>query len=175
MKRSWIIGGVVVAGIVVVSIVLNYQAEKHAVPLSELFKEENKANNVEYEFVGNAEQPAENSAVPQNIKKEEKKVAAPAIIPTPKASAVTTDTEFKKIPFTIQVASFKEKDKAEKILEALKKKDYSAYIVARNLGDKGIWYRVYVGRFDTPKQAEELLTKIKEEYKSSFIIAPNKK
>jgi len=84
--------------------------------------------------------------------------------------ALLDSKEVPKKPFAIQVASLREEDKAELLVEALKKKDYSAYIVTKDLGKKGIWYRVWVGEFETTNQAAETLDELKKDYKDSFII-----
>ena len=71
--------------------------------------------------------------------------------------------------FTIQVASFQDKARAELVSEELKKKGYIPVISAKDLGDKGIWYRVSVGDFESEEKARELLKTLKEDYKDSFI------
>ncbi len=80
-----------------------------------------------------------------------------------------------QLSFTIQVTSSKDKTKAESVLKVIKDKGYSSsYLVTKDLGDKGTWYRIYVGEFATKEQAQELLTKLKENYKDSFIISLQK-
>lgn len=71
--------------------------------------------------------------------------------------------------FTIQVASFQDKSRAEIVLNDLKQKGYQPVISPKELPEKGTWYRVFVGDFDTEEEAKSLLDKLKEEYKDSFI------
>ena len=71
--------------------------------------------------------------------------------------------------FTIQVASFQEMTKAEKVSVGLKEKGYQPVISAKELPEKGTWYRVFVGDFDNEEAAKELLNTLKETYKDSFI------
>ena len=71
--------------------------------------------------------------------------------------------------FTIQVASFQEMTKAEKVSVGLKEKGYQPVISAKELPEKGTWYRVFVGDFDTEEEAKSLLDKLKENHKDSFI------
>ncbi|MCQ9206060.1 MAG: SPOR domain-containing protein [Omnitrophica bacterium] len=71
--------------------------------------------------------------------------------------------------FTIQVASFQNKSKAEKLVEELSSKGYETTIFAKDLGAKGIWHRVLVGDFDAKEDAAMFLQKLKGEYKNSFI------
>jgi len=77
--------------------------------------------------------------------------------------------EFLQKPFTIQVASFQDKARAEKVVEEFKSKGYIPTISAKDLGEKGIWHRVFVGDFDSEDEAGELLKTLKEDYKDSFI------
>ena len=196
MKNSWLIWVFIVGIAITALIAFNYYSEKSKVPLSEIFSEEETFPvDVEYEFVEGEKQGVQVStavptpAVQQMAKVEESKItttpsAAPAtptqiteqsLKPAPQAvSQEVSQTEYNKIPFTIQVASFKDKVHAEKLTEELKNKGFSGYWLARNLGEKGTWYRVYVGNFDSKQQAEELLTKVKNEYTSSFIISPKR-
>lgn len=72
-------------------------------------------------------------------------------------------------PFTIQVASFRERVRAELVAKKLKKASFSSTTSAKDLGEKGIWYRVRVGDFNTEDEARELLKTLKGNYKDSFI------
>lgn len=71
--------------------------------------------------------------------------------------------------FTIQVASFQDKSKAERLSEELKKEGYKATISTKDLGKKGIWYRVWVDDFDGKGEVAKFLQKLKEKYKDSFV------
>lgn len=71
--------------------------------------------------------------------------------------------------FTIQVASFQDKARAEIVANGLKQKGYQPVVSFKELPDKGTWYRVFVGDFDTEEEAKSLLEKLKEDYKGSFI------
>ncbi len=71
--------------------------------------------------------------------------------------------------FTIQVASFQEMTRAEKVSAGLKGKGYQPVISAKELPEKGTWYRVFIGDFDNEEAAKELLNTLKETYKDSFI------
>ncbi len=103
------------------------------------------------------------------------------VIPEPQKEEVTTIgtkeksiTEEKPVSvlqkkFTIQVASFQEMTRAEKVSVGLKEKGYQPVISAKELPEKGTWYRVFVGDFDNEEAAKELLNTLKETYKDSFI------
>ena len=187
MKKSYLIGIGIVCALVGMAVVYNYQSAKNATPLSQIFPEDN-APNVEYEYMDSSksEQQASSAQLPQTtqaVPALQQKQIAQTIAAAPAKQAVSSNTIAPKmesenilnVPFTIQVSSFKEKDKAEKILAQLKQKGFSdAYIKASDLKEKGTWYRIYVGRFDTKPEAESTLTKIKSDYKDSFIISPKK-
>jgi cell division septation protein DedD len=159
MKNNWTIPLIAVVAIVSVLIYFNYQRSQEAVPLSDLFKDESQnAQKVEYEFVSNTEQPV--VTVPQ--------VVSPVATTSNKAAAPVVGKTAKV--FSIQVASYKEKDKADKSLEKIKVKYPQAYVGTRDLGDKGIWYRIYVGEFQKKEEADQMLTSVKTDYPQSFII-----
>lgn len=103
----------------------------------------------------------------EKLKAEEKATTAQAILT---AGVGFTPLDSKHLTgFTIQVASFQDKARAELVSEELKKKGYIPVISAKDLGDKGTWYRVWVGDFESEEKAGELLKTLKEDYKDSFI------
>ena len=55
MKNSWLVWIFLVGVVVTVFIAFNYQGSKKAVPLSEIFPEDETPMDVEYEFVGKEE------------------------------------------------------------------------------------------------------------------------
>jgi cell division septation protein DedD len=102
----------------------------------------------------------------EKLKAEEKAATAQALLT---AGAGFTPPLRAGAGFTIQVASFQDKARAELVSEELKKKGYIPVISAKDLGDKGTWYRVWVGDFESEEKARELLKRLKEDYKDSFI------
>ena len=71
--------------------------------------------------------------------------------------------------FTIQIAAFKDKTMAKKTAKELKNKGYDTAVSAKDLSEKGTWYRVWVGNFVTEEQSEGLLLELKNEYADSFV------
>lgn len=71
--------------------------------------------------------------------------------------------------FTIQVASFQEMARAEKVSIGLKEKGYQPVISAKELPEKGTWYRVFVGDFYNEEEAKSLLDKLKEYHKTVLL------
>lgn len=174
MKNQWPIWLFVVGGIIIVLFALNFQAKKDAVPLAEVFPEDANEStaNIEYEFidseksnqVSQIQQPVKAAVKPQveTVSAAAKAVASPA--QEAKASSVSKT-------YTIQVASHKDKATAQKALDDMRKAGLDAYLVSRDLGEKGTWHRIYVGRFESKSQAGDNLAKIKDRYKDSFIIS----
>ena len=189
MKNTWLIWILIVGIFVGVLFIFNFQGNKSAVPLSEIFKDEkSQPANVEYEFVSKNEEDAKNAAAqkmnataaattavtpPAAAKSQPAPASATAKTATTAPVKTQIASDAKKNPFTIQISSFQDKNKADKILGELTKKGYSPYIVSMNLSDK-TFYRVYVGKYDSKAQAEESLAKIKQDYKDSFIIVLKK-
>lgn len=179
MRKSWFTWLFVVAAIIMALVWFNYQSGKDAVPLSEIFPDEEVAPvDVEYEFVQEeaaGEVKQETAAAPAAPKtpavaEPEKVVVAPvAQVPVVGIASQGTDAKF-----TVQIASFKDRKKAEEALAHILKNVPSAYLSEQNLGDKGTWYRVYAGRFNLRSDAEISLNDIKRNYTDSFIISPKK-
>ncbi len=71
--------------------------------------------------------------------------------------------------YTIQVAAFKERTRADKAVAQAQQKGYSAYVDEKSRSDGSVWYQICIGKFDTQTPAKELLTKIKQDYKDGFI------
>ena len=185
MKNSWINWAIIISILVIIVIGINYQNSQNKISLDDVFKEEEKSPaEMDYEYVDNAAVPKK--ATPTADKQVEpvlkttvaKKETAVKEISTvaPVASSVkpseVPSSSLEAIPFTIQVLSSKDQNKAEKKLEEIKKKGYDAFISAKDLGDKGLWYRVYVGKFNTKQEAEAQLNKVQADYPGSFIISP---
>jgi cell division protein FtsN len=57
--------------------------------------------------------------------------------------------------FEIQVAAYQDQGKAEQAAARLKSLGYPARIVAREIADKGRWFRVIVGGFESREKAKE--------------------
>jgi cell division septation protein DedD len=66
-----------------------------------------------------------------------------------------------KLRYTIQVASYPEKELAEDEVRNMKRKGYAAVLVASQLSDKGTWYRVRIGSFTNKAAAERLANELR--------------
>lgn len=77
----------------------------------------------------------------------------------------------KQVFYTVQVASLRSAQEAEKFVRYLREKGYEAFVRRVTLPQKGTWYRVYVGRFPTISQARSFGEKLKqkEKFKAFYI------
>jgi len=76
--------------------------------------------------------------------------------------------------YSIQVASFKEKSKADEKAGQVKKNGFQAEVVGINIEGKGTYYRVYIGRYNSMQQANAKLPAVSKKYKGSFVIKRKK-
>ncbi len=60
-------------------------------------------------------------------------------------------------PYSIQLASCRSRESAEKNIKIFTEKKLSPYWVKVNLGDKGTWFRVFEGHFENVQKAEEVI------------------
>jgi cell division septation protein DedD len=106
------------------------------------------------------EVPEQEGITPETKEKEEGKPQV-AKVEEPKVRAIPEQ----KLPvgrFTINVASFRKKVRAERFMEKLKKKGYKASVAEASIPKRGTWYRVSVGRFPSRGEAEALARTLKE-------------
>ncbi len=79
-------------------------------------------------------------------------------------------THISKLRYTIQIASYQEKDMAEEEVKNLKMHGYAAFIVSSDVPDKGTWHRVRLGSFPNRAAAEKLMKQLQsKDGISSFI------
>jgi cell division septation protein DedD len=75
-----------------------------------------------------------------------------------------------KLRYTIQIASYQEKDMAEEDVKKLKTRGYAAFIVSSDVPEKGTWHRVRLGSFSNRAAAEKLMKQLQsKDGISSFI------
>ncbi len=72
--------------------------------------------------------------------------------------------------YSIQVVSSKDRNEADKMVEKLKKKGYSAYRVEAQLKNGGIWHRVRIGPFKGYSEAQRILGVVKQERGGALIL-----
>jgi cell division septation protein DedD len=71
---------------------------------------------------------------------------------------------------TIQVASFKDPNVADKMVAELKKKGYPAYRSIGKIPERGIWYRVRIGYFSSKSEAGSMLKMLKKDRLNAILV-----
>jgi cell division protein FtsN len=104
--------------------------------------------------------------------KVEPKAEKPRPVPVkqPEPKKMTVKKEPKPTParetdanirYTLQIASYPERDSAEADARKMKQRGYAAFVVSSNLEEKGTWYRVRLGSFSSRASAERLQRELK--------------
>jgi len=76
----------------------------------------------------------------------------------PQPAAVDPSTTLPNSGYFVQVAAVSKEEDAQALVDALKKKDYPAFVAAQNSADK--LFRVQLGPFAEAKDAEGMRTKL---------------
>jgi cell division septation protein DedD len=109
-----------------------------------------------------ASPPAESMPPKQVQKPKPPEVSEPK---TPDRSASReTDT------LTLQVASMKDAESADELVQRLKDQGFDAYRVAADIPGKGTWHRVRVGAFSDRSAAMAVAAKLKKMGKAPIIV-----
>lgn len=101
------------------------------------------------EAPASAPQPAQ--PAPQEAASAPQGQAAPAQAPQDKDPASPR--------FTVQIASYRDKQEAEGAQAKLAAKGVAAYLVESRLPDKGVWYRLRVGKHLSKEEADQTAAK----------------
>jgi len=174
MRKTWFAWAIGTTVVVAVFFAFNYQGSRDAVPLSEIFPDEEAFPvDVEYEFVQDETVQMQKKVEEKASITREKQIIAPKMLEVP-AVAVNSNETVDSFNYTVQIASFKDQKKAKEALAKIRSKVPSAYVSVHDLGVKGVWHRIYAGQFELRSEAEVTLNDIKQNYDSSFIISPRK-
>ena len=92
----------------------------------------------------------------------------PPVSPDEPAGELSGDIKFH---WTIQVSSLKDPGAAEKMVQNLKRKGYSAYSVKAVTPPEAIWYRVRVGPYRDKKLADNQITRLKQDGYTAILIS----
>jgi cell division protein FtsN len=108
-------------------------------------------------------QPEE--SVPEKpSEKETRKSPDPTPVKTKKAKSKSVSGLY-----TVQVASLRSKDSANRIANGLIKKGYDAFIATSSYGS-GTWYRVRVGNFKQKSDAAKIARKVRNESYKPIVV-----
>jgi len=82
-------------------------------------------------------------------------------------------TKKKSTYFGLQIASYREKDRANKEARRWRDKDYRAKVRRTDLGpEKGIFYRVYLGEYHSVEEAKSEAKKLAQKHNLKSYIVP---
>lgn len=76
----------------------------------------------------------------------------------------------KGVAYYVQVASFRDRKRAEELAGQLKEKGYSSEVVSAVVAGKGIWHRVLIGPFEDKSEAREVAAEVEAKEKLQPII-----
>lgn len=99
----------------------------------------------------------------------------PAPAPSPAPSQIKESFNPDKMDpdlykYTIQAASLKSSDEADKLVADLKQKGYPAYWVKGLVRDNELWYRVRVGVYKDRMEAQPVLARLKQDRVDAFFV-----
>ena len=72
--------------------------------------------------------------------------------------------------YAIQIGSYQNKERANALIDTLKKKGYHAYLVTTVIPKKGTFYRIRVGHYKTREEAEKYSSEMKQKDKISNYV-----
>jgi cell division septation protein DedD len=85
-----------------------------------------------------------------------------------------TEKTIKRGFYSIQVGSFKSKEKADRILKKLKGYGYEPSLEIITLNDNSTWYRVTAGQFETPEAAARCAKQLEDKENIKTMIVKKK-
>jgi len=108
----------------------------------------------------------ENKPVKQQITAEAPKSISissmPKQPPPPAKKETVVPSSSIKLRYTVQTASYQERDMAVDEVKRLKKRGFAAFVVSSELPGKGVWHRVRLGSFSNKAAAEKLQKSVRE-------------
>jgi len=85
-----------------------------------------------------------------------------AVVEEPRGPA-RLEGELPKDLYTVNIASFRKRDRAQRLIQELEGKGYEAFVEEANIPQKGTWYRVAVGRFPSREEALAFARELNEQ------------
>jgi cell division septation protein DedD len=104
------------------------------------------------------------------IEKREQGKSQVAMVEESKGRAVPAEGKRPRGRYTVNVASFRERVRAERLTKELEKKGYKAFVEEAPISKKGTWYRVAVGRFSSRGEAQTFARTLKEKEKMDSFV-----
>ena len=111
----------------------------------------------------------------KTLKRTKKKVVKTQTVKTAKspekAKVLKPDKKDKgEKNLTIQAASLKDQNDADRMVAKLKQKGYAAYKVIGVIPDKGIWFRIRVGYYENSAEAANTIKQLKKDGLDAFLV-----
>jgi DedD protein len=117
-----------------------------------------------------AETPVSRSGIETKPAEAESKTE-PARPPPKETTALPSASEPTGSAFTIQAASVRDAQEADRLVAELKKQGYPAYRMIGIIPGSGVWYRVRIGEFKSPEDARSTLAKLKNAGVNPILVA----
>lgn len=76
--------------------------------------------------------------------------------PAPKKGPSGSDAQTSKVRFTVQIASYPDRELAEDEVRRMKQLGYAAFVVSSDVPERGTWHRVRLGSFQNKASADKL-------------------
>lgn len=108
------------------------------------------------------------------LAKVNEKAKAPAEIKPLKAPEPALPEIAEKGPYTVQIASVKDQESADKLVADLVKKGYPAYRSSGEVPGKGTWHRVRIGAFREKSEAGGILAGLGKDKIKGMIVKNGK-
>jgi cell division septation protein DedD len=157
------------------------EEETYAPPVGALLEEQETPQLTEPEFgfpetseeeslEGATDEPItveEQEAVPEE---PEETVVASKPLETPQVETPPAGTLLTPGAYTINTASFRDKENADRYVEELKELGIDAFNWEIDLGEKGKWHRVSVGGFTTREEAQDYADELKQKGISNTFV-----
>ncbi len=110
------------------------------------------------------EKPAEKAPAPVKTPQKSKPAESlPSQAPAKEKVAAVAKTKTSGPTYTIQAASVRKAEDADRMVAKLKKRGYPAYRTIGKVPGKGIWYRIRVGEYKSKTEARRMLDKLKKD------------
>lgn len=173
MKKQSVLWFLVAVIFIGIFLFFNSRGGQDILPLSDVFPQQADVQVPSVKYVYMDTKPIDSEGTSLQEISSQGEVAKSPVVEIENPGAIEepiVKSDFESAAFTIQVASFKEKNYAQKALDKLKSQGYSGEVVTKDLNNKGIWHRVYVGAFQEKGEAQNYLAKIRDFYPDSLII-----
>ena len=114
---------------------------------------------------------AATTAAPKSASQKTEQSASPDKKKPPKEKAAAVARTNAKGPvYTIQAASVRNPDDADRLVQKLKKRGYPAYRVIGKVPGKGVWFRVRIGEYRSKLEALNMMNKLKKDGMKPILV-----